>query len=235
MNVLAIDTSNQVLALAIMQGEELVAALTTNTNNDHSSRLMPAITELLEKAKMDVADLGAIVVAAGPGSYTGTRIGVTTAKTLAWALKIPIIPVSSLEVLGMNGALFDGLICPFFDARRRTVFTGLYQFSKGKLKVVKPEQNQLMDNWLEELQVLGEQVLFLSPHMDVYQEQIMEKLGALAVIPEAAFHMPNAAQAISLSRQYEAVDAHLVAPNYLRITEAEANWLKRQEGVVGNG
>lgn len=234
MNVLAIDTSNQVLSVAVMQGEKPLATMTTNTNQDHSSRLMPAITELLEKAEMEPADLEEIVVAAGPGSYTGARIGVTTAKTLAWALDIPIYPVSSLAVLALNGAFFEGLICPFFDARRKTVFTGLYRFKGGKLETVLEERNQLMDTWLDELAQQGEKVLFLSPHVDNFAEQIAAKSDLQAVIPEGDIHLPNATQMITLKAGTEAVDAHLVAPNYLRITEAEANLLQ-QKGAVHRG
>src|SRR5699024_4891214 len=116
MNTLAIDTSNQSLGLAIMQDEELIAELITNIKKDHSSQLMPQIVSLMESVDMTPDKLQKIVVADGPGSYTGTRIGITTAKTMAWALDIPIDTVSSLAALAYNGRFFEGSICPLFDA-----------------------------------------------------------------------------------------------------------------------
>src|SRR5690625_1267056 len=128
MNKLAIDTSNQVLGVAIIQNDTLLAELITNVKMDHSSRLMPGIVGLMEDVGLTPNQLDKIVVAQGPGSYTGTRIGITTAKTLAWALNIPIYPVSSLDAVALNGAYFNGYICPFFDARRQTVFTSLVKW-----------------------------------------------------------------------------------------------------------
>src|SRR5699024_1004999 len=97
MNILAIDTSNDVLGVAIKKDTKIVAEWMTHIKKDHSSRLMPAIVYALEQVGMEPIDIEAIVVSNGPGSYTGTRIGVTTAKTLAWSLNIPIYTVSSLK------------------------------------------------------------------------------------------------------------------------------------------
>lgn len=230
MNILSIDTSNQALGIAIMQGDEVIAELMTNTKQDHSSRLMPAITDLLARLAMKPEELDGIAVATGPGSYTGTRIGVTTAKTLAWALEIPIYPLSSLEALAYNGALFTGYICPFFDARRQAVFTGLYQFKDNDLTVIEADRNQPMEMWLKELKALDAEILFLSPHLAVFTEMITEILGDKAIIPDANVHLPQAANLGLLSKLRPAVNAHEVIPNYLRITEAEANWLKQQKG-----
>src|SRR5690606_31260140 len=96
---------------------------TSNVPKTHSLRLMPAIVQLMNDLNMKPNDLDKIVVANGPGSYTGVRIGVTTAKTLAWSLNIPVVGVSSLEVLAYQGRFFNGFVSPFFDARRQTVFT----------------------------------------------------------------------------------------------------------------
>lgn len=229
MNILSIDTSNQALGLAVMQGDAVIAELMTNTQQDHSSRLMPAITDLLARVGMEPGQLDAIAVAAGPGSYTGTRIGITTAKTLAWALEIPIHPISSLAGLAYNGALFNGYICPFFDARRKTVFTGLYKFENNNVTAIETDRNQPMETWLKELKQLDEEILFLSPHVSVFKDMITEILGDKAIIPEANVHLPQAANLCLLSKTQPAVNAHEVIPNYLRITEAEANWLKQQK------
>src|SRR5690625_4448999 len=133
MNILAIDTSTEKLNVAIAQNENITAELTLASKNNHSSRLMPSIAHMMKKVNINPEQLNEIVVGQEPGSYTGTRIGITTAKTLAWSLEIPIFTVSSLKATALSGIFFDGLICPFFDARRKSVFTSLYRSENNEL------------------------------------------------------------------------------------------------------
>lgn len=228
MNKLAIDTSNQVLGIAIMQNEQLVAEIITNIKKDHSSRLMPSIVQIMEHVGMEADELDQIIVANGPGSYTGTRIGVTTAKTLAWALNIPIYGVSSLDVVAFNGKSFKGYICPFFDARRQTVFTSLVKWENEQLKKIYDESNISMDSWLLKLSELNGKILFLSPHMTVFREKIRSTLEDQAVIINNFDHLPRPSNLFKLSEQDNDTPVHHVNPNYLRLTEAEVNWLKHQ-------
>src|SRR5699024_5822129 len=127
MNMLAIDTSTQTMGVALMKNEKIVAETTLLNKIDHSSHVMAAIHELIFHAKRKAEELGEIVVTEGPGSYTGTRIGITTAKTLAWALDIPIKTISSLKLIASsNSGVFNGLVCPFIDVWRGMVYTGLF-------------------------------------------------------------------------------------------------------------
>lgn len=228
MNMLAIDTSTQILGVALMKNDIVVAEMTTNQKKDHSSRLMPVINQLMQQADMKPEDLHTIVVAHGPGSYTGTRIGVTTAKTLAWTLDIPIIPVSSLKTLGYNAVPYQGYVCPFFDARREAVFTGLYHFSAGVFNVVQEDRHIKMKEWLTELDTLQEPILFLSPdfakHQACLNESDMERVHS-----PASSHLLRPSNLLMLAETEPAVSAHEITPNYLRMTEAEANWEKRQK------
>ncbi len=114
MKILAMDTSNQVLSVALLDDKQLIGEITTNIAKNHSVRLMPAVEKLMKDVNVKPSELDRIIVAKGPGSYTGVRIGLATAKTMAWALDIPVIGVSSLEALAYQGILFDGIICPFF-------------------------------------------------------------------------------------------------------------------------
>src|SRR5690606_7564559 len=133
MNVLAIDTSNQVMGIAILKEDHVIGEVVTNIAKNHSVRLMPAIEQLMKEVGMEPEELDKIVVAKGPGSYTGVRIGLSIAKTMAWALDIPVVGVSSLEPLAFQGRFFYGYICPFFDARRGLVYAGVYQFEKSNI------------------------------------------------------------------------------------------------------
>lgn len=228
MNILAIDTSNPVLGVALVNEDHLIGEVITNIKKGHSERLMPAIDQLLNDVEMNVEDIDKIVVAQGPGSYTGVRIGLTTAKTLAWALDIPIVGVSSIEALAYQGRLSDKLICPFFDARRGTVYTGLYQWDNG-IKSIEEDQNVLMADWLEKLAERDEEVVFLSPDMHVYRDMIQDLLGDHAIIPELPYQIARPSELALAGMNKGADHVHALTPNYLRLAEAEVNWLKAQK------
>ncbi|MFD2046474.1 tRNA (adenosine(37)-N6)-threonylcarbamoyltransferase complex dimerization subunit type 1 TsaB [Ornithinibacillus salinisoli] len=235
MSILAIDTSNQVLGVAILRENQVIGEVVTNITKNHSVRLMPAIDNLMKEVNIEPTQLEKIVVAKGPGSYTGVRIGLTTAKTLAWSLNIPIVGVSSLEVLAYQGRFFDSLVCPFFDARRGLVFTGLYEWIDGKLALIVEETNILMEEWLTRLSESNKKILFLSPDIEKHRELIREKLGDLAIIPEDTYHIAKPSHLALAGSYHGAEHTHSIAPNYLRLAEAEANWLKNQEGNKTNG
>lgn len=228
MNMLAIDTSTQIMGVALMKNEKIVAETTLLSKNDHSSRLMPAIHELMFHAKMKPEELGEIVVTEGPGSYTGTRIGITTAKTLAWALDIPIKTISSLKLIASsNSGVFNGLVCPFIDARRGMVYTGLYRNVQGELVKEKEEVNILFASWLDMLQEMNEPILFLSNDIDIYKQQI-EEACTNAVIPKSFNQQIHPSHLFMLAHDDLERSVHEVVPNYLRRTEAETKWMEKQ-------
>ncbi len=229
MNVLAIDTSNHVLGVAVMKNEQVIGEIVTNLTKNHSTRLMPAVDTLMKEIDMKPEDLDQIAVAEGPGSYTGVRIGLTTAKTLAWALHIPIVGVSSLEVLAYQGSFFDGYICPFFDARRGFVYAGVYQWKNNQLISIDEDQNIMMNAILEKLKSEKENILFLSPDMDKFRQEILEQLGDKAIIPDEAFHIAKPSHLGLASIRHDAEEVHGLTPSYLRLAEAEAIWLKQQK------
>ncbi|UJL47114.1 tRNA (adenosine(37)-N6)-threonylcarbamoyltransferase complex dimerization subunit type 1 TsaB [Virgibacillus sp. NKC19-16] len=229
MNILAIDTSNHVLGVAVMKDDKIAGEVVTNLAKNHSVRLMPAIDKLMREVQITPEQLDKIVVAKGPGSYTGVRIGVATAKSLAWALNIPIVGVSSLEVLNFQGRFFNGAICPFFDARRGLVYTGLYKWKNSTLETIVEETNMLMEDFLKMLAKEERKVLFLSPDISLHQKAITESLGELAVIPEGPYHVAKPSYLALAGLNREPDNLHTLTPNYLRLAEAEANWKKQQK------
>ncbi|RDW18823.1 tRNA (adenosine(37)-N6)-threonylcarbamoyltransferase complex dimerization subunit type 1 TsaB [Oceanobacillus chungangensis] len=235
MNLLAIDTSNQVLGVAILKDEQIIGEVVTNIAKNHSVRLMPAIDQLMNEVSLTPEQLDKIVVAKGPGSYTGVRIGISTAKSLAWALDIPITGISSLEVLAYQGRFFEGIICPFFDARRGMVFTGFYEWQENDLVSVYEEKNISMEEVLAKLAEEKRRVLFLSPDISVYQDAIEAALGNLAIIPEGPYHIARPGFLGLAGLRKSAEPTHTLTPNYLRLAEAEANWLKAQKENEKNG
>ena len=229
MHILAIDTSNQALGVALLKDNEVVGEFVTNLAKNHSVRLMPAIDYLMKEVNIIPEQLDKIVVAKGPGSYTGVRIGLTTAKTLAWSLNIPIIGVSSLEALAYSAMFSNSLICPFFDARRGLVYTGLYEGKNSKLDLVEEERNTLFSDWLDHLADKKKKVVFLSPDIAKHAELIKERMGEYAEIPVMAYHTAKPSNLAIAASDKEDDDTHTLTPNYLRLAEAEANWLKAQK------
>lgn len=229
MNILAIDTSTYVLGIAILKNNQIIGEFSTNLPKNHSVRLMPAIDQLMHDVKMTPDELDKIIVAKGPGSYTGVRIGLTTAKTLAWALNIPIVGVSSLEALAYQGRFFNSYVNPFFDARRETVFTGLYKWKQDKFIQVIEETNILMKDWLNLIKKYNEEILFLSPNIDIFSQMIIDEMDQLAIIPEKVYQVTKPSHLAIAGLTQSSDHTHTLVPNYLRLAEAEANWIKAQE------
>ncbi|WP_057915799.1 tRNA (adenosine(37)-N6)-threonylcarbamoyltransferase complex dimerization subunit type 1 TsaB [Peribacillus muralis] len=228
MKVLAIDTSNFTLGVALVDGSQVIGEYTTNLKKNHSVRVMPAIETLLKDCDTAPKELTKIVVAQGPGSYTGVRIGVTIAKTLAWTLQIPLSGVSSLEVLAANGRHFNGLVSPLFDARRGQVYTGLYEMENNLLKTVLEDCNILSSEWAIRLKEYNRPILFVGQDVTIHRDAITEALGDLAVFaPIQSFNSrPSELAFIGLNKAEE--DIHQFVPNYIRMAEAEAKWLEQQ-------
>ncbi|MEY8735555.1 tRNA (adenosine(37)-N6)-threonylcarbamoyltransferase complex dimerization subunit type 1 TsaB [Peribacillus frigoritolerans] len=228
MKVLAIDTSNFTLGVALVNGSQVIGEYTTNLKKNHSVRVMPAIETLLRDCDTKPKDLTKIVVAQGPGSYTGVRIGVTIAKSLAWTLQIPLSGVSSLEVLAANGRYFNGLISPLFDARRGQIYTGLYEMENNSLKTVIEDCNILSSEWANQLKELNRPVLFVGQDVDIHRGAITDALGELAVFAPVQSYNSRPSELAFIGLDKTEVDVHQFVPNYIRMAEAEAKWLEQQ-------
>lgn len=229
MKILGIDTSNLVLSVAIMEEDKLLGEYTTNLKKNHSVRLMPAISLLMDEVEVDPAELDGIAVAHGPGSYTGTRMGVTTAKTMAWSLQIPLVGISSLEAVAGNVPYFSGRVCPLFDARRGQAYTSLFENGNR----VAEDQIRLMEEWAKELAEAGEPVLFLGDDAALHRETIVDKMGALAFFGHAEWNVPRAAYiartGLKKIRDGLHMEVDAFAPQYLQLAEAESKWLASQK------
>ncbi|GAB7387809.1 tRNA (adenosine(37)-N6)-threonylcarbamoyltransferase complex dimerization subunit type 1 TsaB [Bacillaceae bacterium] len=234
MKVLAIDTSTLVLGVAVADEKRLLGEIVTNLKKNHSVRLMPAIASLMEELDLSPSDLDGIAVACGPGSYTGVRIGVATAKTLAWAKGIPLVGISSLEAVACNLRRHDGYLCPLFDARRGRVYTGLYRGNAaGKLAQVLTDCVVSLEDWLGRLRELDGPVTFLGDDAALLRAEIVRQLGGRALFAEPEFNIPRPGHIARLALERIAAgrtdDVLTFAPQYLQLAEAEAKWLARQK------
>lgn len=231
MKVLAIDTSNHPMSVALVEDDALMATTTLNMVRNHSIFLMPTIDNLMKRVGWQPTDLDRVVVAKGPGSYTGVRIAVTTAKTLSLTLKIPVVGLSSLAVVAMNTLpTTTGLIVPFFDARRGNVFAGGYQWVNGQLENKIPESHLGIDELLKKLADQSEPALMLGYRTKRIDAKI-ESIPDNVTFAPRAFGIPSTYQlAIAGESAQPVKDLDNFVPNYLRITEAEAEWKKKHPG-----
>lgn len=227
---LGIETANAPLSVALVKDGKVLAEIVQNVKLTHSVGAMPAIEEVFQKAGLTAADVDALAVSEGPGSYTGVRIGVTLAKTLAWTLQKPLVGVSSLQVLAGNGRLFNGVVCSVFDARRSNVYAGIYD---GKtLAPIVEDFHDHIDGLFVKLQELEGPILFVGTDVVIFEERIKEVLGERAVFATFTQQLPRASELIALAAKKElpAIEAtHHFVPQYRRIAEAEANWIKEQK------
>ncbi|PSL46930.1 tRNA threonylcarbamoyladenosine biosynthesis protein TsaB [Salsuginibacillus halophilus] len=232
MNVLAIDTATYASGAALLQDGIVRSEKVTFLKKNHSIRVMPAVDHVLSEADVTPADLDHIIVGEGPGSYTGVRIGVTTAKSLAWALDIPATGVSSLEVLAERGGMFHGRIFSFFDARRGQVYGGVYERdAAGGLKQVQPDALKLMTDFTAELAEAEGEILCLSPDLAQHEDVLKETLAHRAVFGRLQDMYPHPADVLAVGMRKEAAQSvHALAPNYGQLAEAEKKRVEAEKG-----
>ncbi len=225
MKILGLDSSGLVASAALVSDGILTAEYTIHNKKTHSQTLMPMIAEMLSMAGTEPGELDAVAVSEGPGSFTGLRIGASIAKGLAWTLKIPIIPVSSLMGLAANVETPGQIVCPIMDARRNQVYTAVYETTEAlPMQLAEPDVIPIEDA-LARAEQAGEQIVFLGDGVPVFQTQILEKIGNKCrfVTPTRRY---QSAASIALLGQYlyekEAyVQAEQFAPVYLRKSQAE--------------
>lgn len=227
---LGIDTANAPLSVALIKDGQILVENTSTLPVNHSLQAMPAIEELFAKAKMKPSEIDGIAVAEGPGSYTGVRIGVTIAKTLAWTLEKKLVGVSSIQALAMNVSLYEGIICPVIDARRNHLYAGAYKMINNKLEMVVPDGHYSVEELVNHLLNTNEKVLLTGIDAPIFEDEIKKSLPIEVTTSAFPYRIPRASSVVYLANESEKEESlyHFV-PQYHRIAEAEANWLKMQK------
>lgn len=232
MKILGLDSSGIVASVAIVEDDVLIAEYTVNYKKTHSQTLLPMLDEIAKMTEFDLNSIDAIAVAAGPGSFTGLRIGSATAKGLGLALKKPLIAIPTVEGLAYNLYDISGLICPIMDARRKQVYTGIYRFTDHQLKVVEDQMAVSMETVIEKLNQYGEAVTFLGDGVPVFHELIAEKMTVPYSFAPAHVNKQRAAAVAALGeiyyRQGKTETAMEHVPDYLRVSQAERERAERE-------
>lgn len=219
MKLLAFDTSSQALSVALTDDEILLGKIDLTLKKNHSITLMPAIDFLMTQAGLKPQDLDRIVVAAGPGSYTGLRIAVTTAKTLASTLNIELVGVSSLAAIAANTEV-SGKVVALLDARRQNVYAGIYEQGQA----VVPDRHVSLDEVLATLK--SEVNLTFTGEVTAFRNRISETLPQAKFVENPERRLPNAYQIARLGATGQPVDIDTFVPEYLKKVEAEEKWLE---------
>lgn len=227
------DTSNSTMAVAITEGQTILGQIQTTVNKTHSKTLMPAIDYLMKSIGLTPADLDRIAVAQGPGSYTGLRIGVTTAKTLASTLSIELAGVSSLKAIAANCIKEQGWIIPVFDARRENVYAGAYQWQNHELVNVLADQHLSIETLLDALK--DQPCYFVGTDVKKFQDIIIKTLPFAKINSIEQWDYPNGIVVSQLAQKEKPVaDIDQFLPNYLKRVEAEEKWLENHQNGVEN-
>ncbi len=232
MRILAFETSAKAAGVALLEDGKLLGEYMQNSGQTHSRTLMKMAEDLLTNCDMKAKDVDAVACAAGPGSFTGVRIGVAAAKGFAWGLELPCYGVSTLEAMAKNVAVADGIYCAAMDARRSQVYTAVFQMEKG-------EFTRLTEDMAISLEELGEILKKYEKHKMLVGDGAALCYNTLSVndpllvlLPEHLRMQRAAGTALLAWDQIQAGERPSggdLTPNYLRLSQAEREKLKKQE------
>ena len=232
MYILGIDTSTMTGSLAIIRDDRLIAEYSVNTKTTHAERLLTSIDLLLQAASLTVQDLDGIAVASGPGSFTGLRIGITTAKSIAYSIQKPIVGVSSLDALAAHYLYSERLLCPILDARKKEVYSAFYRNLEGQIQRVSDYSVIAPENLVKDIQ---EPVLFLGDGVTPYRQQLTSLLGDFALFADSAHLLPRGSLVAALGRMRliggDSDDCFALTPVYIRKSDAEIHWERANKNI----
>lgn len=237
MKVLGIDTSSQAASIAIMENEKLIAEYTINTKKTHSQKLMIMIEEMFNLSDMKIEEIDLIGVCIGPGSFTGLRIGMSTAKAIAHVRNIPIVGVNSLESLAFNMSFSKYTICPIIDAQRNQVYTNSYSWENNEL-ISKDDINVIsIDELIENAKNGPEEVILLGEAISLYKEKI-ENAKNINIAPSSNnISRASSLCQLAINKYNNKIDVHncyTINPMYIRKSQAEVQYDEKMKRMQQN-
>lgn len=230
MRILAIESSAVAASAAVTDNGALLAEEFTQTALTHSVTLLPSIDSVMKKSGLSLKDIDIIAVTEGPGSFSGLRIGVTTAKTIAYASGKKTVGVSTLFALAAALPFADKVICPIMDARRDQVYNAMYRPNNGEFELLREPRAISAAELLEDISALGEDVIFIGDGVPRFKEYFIKELGRAAhFAPEhlCAARASLVAFAAELGN-CSAKDPNDLNPVYLRLSQAEREYNEKK-------
>ena len=235
MLILAFETSAKAASVAVMEGSKLLAESYQNTGLTHSQTLMVMAQDALTQCGKRAADVEAVAVAEGPGSFTGVRIGVAAAKGFAWGKNIPCYGVSTLEAMALHLSVWQGYVCPVMDARRSQVYNALFYVNQGKVTRVCEDRAIALADLKEELKNLREPVFLVGDGSNLCYNTLSKDVPNLVLPAEHRTHQRAVGVGLGAAAMAESGnggDGAALSPNYLRLSQAErerAEKLKKEK------
>ena len=231
MKILAFETSAKAASIAITDNGKLLGESYQNTGLTHSQTLMVMAEDLLKACNLSVKDVEAVAVAAGPGSFTGIRIGVAAAKGFAWGAELPCYGVSTLEAMARNLGVYQGYVVPAMDARRSQVYTAVFHAEKGILSRVEEDMAISLAELGGKIKNYEEPVFLVGDGAVLCYNTLLEEVPGLVLPPEHRMHQRAAGVALAAQRMADDGDpgnGAELTPNYLRLSQAERERLARE-------
>ena len=232
MLILAFETSAKSCSAAIHDGTKLLAESYQNSGLTHSQTLMVMAEDLLKVCGKSAADVTHLAVAAGPGSFTGVRIGVSAAKGFAWGAEKPVYGVSTLEAMALGLGVMDGHICCCMDARRKQVYNAVFLTENGKLTRVCEDRAISLEELKTELQHIDGPIYLVGDGAELTHKTLSGEIPGLILPPEHRRQQRAsgvALAAIEAMNRGESADGAALQPNYLRLSQAERERLERMK------
>ena len=232
MKILGIDTSTMAANVAVLEDDKLICEYTINTKKTHSQKLMPMIENMLKLSDLDIKEIDAIAICVGPGSFTGLRIGMATAKAMAHVNNIPLIGVNSLEILGANMDLCNRNICSILDAQRNQVYLNKYILKDYKITELEEISIKAIDELLEEISSSNEDWVLVGEAVYKYKEKI-EEISNIT-IPSPANNITKASTLCFVARDKmlandQVYNCYNINPMYIRKSQAEEQYEEKQK------
>ncbi len=223
---LGIETSSAVSSVAVSDGDRIIAEITVEAGFTHSEQLVPHIDTLLRYGKVAKDCIEGIAVAIGPGSFTGLRIGMGTAKAMAYAWQVPLIGVMTMDAIAQNFVGIDGQVVVMIDAQKKNVYEGRYEWRDGRMQQIQAPTVKLRTDALKELAALNGPVWLCGDGILKRREEI-EQYPTLHIAPPA-LRIPRASSVLAAAEKRFAAksydDAMTLVPYYIRRSEAEVLW-----------
>ena len=231
MLVFGIDTCCMAATAALMSETVMLAQTVISHKKTHSQMMMPQIESMFSLSEISPSDVDVFAVAVGPGSFTGVRIGVATAKAMAQAQNKPCVAVSTLEALAHTSSSFRGILCPILDARRNQVYNALFDCD-GKTMTRKCNDRALtLSELLDELGALDNNIIFMGDGTLAYREEIEKALGSRACFAPIANNLNLAGSVAELGmkmfRDGIFTSYKDLIPQYVRLSQAERDKLEQ--------
>ena len=235
MKILSLDTSATVASVAIAEDSTPLAQYTLNAKNTHSETLLPMIEASLKTLSLKPCGIDLFALSAGPGSFTGVRIGAATVKGLAFASSKPCVEVSTLEALAQNLIIVKGLICPVMNARRSQVYTALFRSDGNTLTRLMPDSALSIEELDELLSQYGEAVFLVGDGYDICEQGFNKT--ELSYVPEPMRLQSALSVAAIALKKYENGESctdSALSVNYLRPSQAERERAEREAASKSN-